>query len=155
MERERFIGRIWEPAAGDDSMVRVLREYHDDVFASELRMDDGVRCVCKGVDFLSTVPVMGVDNIVTNPPFCVGQKFVEHALKCANRKVAMMLRLSFLETQRRKEMFARTPLRRVYVFAKRVNFDPEKKGSSMLAFAWFVWDKNWWRRGAHPELHWI
>lgn len=106
-----------------------------------------------GVDFLTTTKQ--VDHIITNPPFRLAEEFVLHALDCARDKVAMLLKLNFLETTGRKEFFQITPLRTVYVFSNRLSFDKGDtpgKGRGLLAYAWFVWQKNYQGK---PWIEWI
>lgn len=96
-----------------------------------------------------------VNNIVTNPPYKLAQEFIEHALKCADKKVIMLLKLNFLEGQKRYNLFKETPLKTVYVFSKRLSFDKgdEKgKGNGLLAYAWYVWEQGY--KGS-PTIEWI
>ncbi len=44
------------------------------------------------------------------------------------------------------------PLRSVYVFVRRLNFDPDAQGSTTLTTGWFVWERAY--RG-EPVLRWI
>ena len=50
-------------------------------------------------------------DIITNPPYAFAQEFVEQALKMIQpgRKVAMFLKLTFLEGKKRAELFKSTP----------------------------------------------
>ncbi len=147
LEREKFLGDIWEPACGDGAISKLLGS---DCVSTDLVFRGYGK---GGVDFLATE--MGADHIVTNPPYALAEEFVRHALKCSRGKVAMLLKLNFLEGQKRKALFAETPLRTVYVFSKRLSFDRadiKGKGNGLLAYAWFVWDKS---HDFHPELKWI
>ncbi len=146
MKRENFDGLIWECASGDGSMSKVLEKYND-VYSSDIRTDDNVYGE-KGIDFLRTNKT--VSNIITNPPYRHAKKFVEHALKCATDKVAMLLKLVFCEGIGRYKMFKTTPLKKVYVFCRRIQFG--SGGSPTLASAWFVWDKSY---KGEPNLDWI
>ena len=150
-DREKFDGDIWECACGKGHMSEVIKEYGYDVISSDL-IDRGYGKV--GVDFLTIEPKRKVGNIVTNPPFKFAQEFVEKALEVSEGKVAMLFKLAFLEGVKRNEMFNRTPLRRVYVFSKRLNFDFEtrEKSSPLMAFAWFVWEQGY---EGKPEIEWI
>lgn len=96
-------------------------------------------------------------NIVTNPPFKLAVPFVRKALDLAPNKVAMLLKIAFLEGQERAKLFAQSPLARVHVFSQRLAFVPgdgsrKLDGGGMMAFAWFVWDKQ--HVGA-PVLGWL
>src|SRR5262249_52092498 len=85
-----------------------------------------------------------VDAIITNPPYALVERFVECALDRAPF-VAMLLRLAFLESERRASLLDQ--LSRVHVFAKRLPMMHRegwngRKASSAIPFAWFVWDRQ-------------
>lgn len=153
MTREKFEGTIWECASGNGDMAKVIEEYYPEkVIASELRNDDDVFGE-KGIDFLNTH--RKVDNIITNPPFRFAKEFVLHALQCADKKVAMLLKLVFLEGIGRYEMFKNTPLKTVYVFCRRLPIyrrGIKMKNSGLIAYAWFVWEKGY---KGKPTIEWI
>jgi len=147
LSRETFEGVTWEPACGNGAISRLLpgtvisTDLHDRGFGES------------GVDFLREI--RPVDNVVTNPPYVLAREFVEHALKCARYKVAMLLKLNFLESQERYPFFENTPLRCVYVFSQRLSFDKGNeagKGNGLLAYAWFVWDH---RKEGPTQLGWL
>ena len=152
IDNERFEGRIWEPACGDGSMVRVLRDTGRPVDASDL-FDRGYGEI--GVDFLKSDRV--VENIVTNPPYNSAEGFVEAGLRQATHKLCLLLRLAFLEGgNRQRTIFARRPPSRVWVFSERITFYPAGavvKGTGTTAYAWFVWDKT--APPASSELKWF
>jgi DNA modification methylase/ParB-like chromosome segregation protein Spo0J len=146
---EEFDGEIWEPACGDGAMATVLQEAGYDVLSSDL-IDRG----CGDVrDFLTSRNVS--DNIVTNPPFKLAEKFLKKALACSRKKVAMFLPLNFLEGQDRNELLRRSPLKTVYVFTNRVTFyrtGTERKGHGRASFAWYVWEHGYQGR---PQIDWV
>lgn len=152
IENERFEGSIWEPACGDGSMVRVLRDSGRPVEASDL-FDRGYGEI--GVDFLKSSRV--VENIITNPPYNSAEGFVEAGLRQATHKLCLLLRLAFLEGgNRQRTIFAERPPSRVWVFSERITFYPAgaiQKGSGTTAYAWFVWDKQSANKMA--ELKWF
>ena len=76
IDNERFEGRIWEPACGDGTMVRVLRDTGRPVDASDL-YNRGYGEI--GLDFLKESRT--VENIVTNPPYNSAEGFVEAGLR--------------------------------------------------------------------------
>ncbi len=116
--------------------------------------------------YVRTAPV---DNIICNPPFNQAQQFVEHALTLARRKVAIVQRLAFLEGQKRKRLFEKTPLARIWVSSRRACMPPgigysdgprdqwgalkaqDGRGGA-IAYAWFVWDHAY--SGA-PTIGWL
>lgn len=149
---EEFPGVVWEPACGDGAISIVLSTASrvTQVVSTDL-FDRGHGET--GVDFLTTS--RQVDHVVTNPPYRLAQSFIQRALNVARWKVAMLLKLNFLEGQRRRPFLEASPLRTVYVFSKRLSFDKGDeagKGNGLLAYAWFVWDQRYHGR---PQLHWI
>lgn len=157
---ETFMGNVWEPACGDGSMSRVIEQYNQCI-SSDLR-DRGYGKT--GIDFLKTNSrAMGYDlcsNIITNPPFSLFQEFAEKALYEANEKVALFGKLQALEGQKRATFLQNSPLKSIYVFKKRINpmrngspvDENGKKWSSTMAFAWYVWDKEYVGK---PIVEWL
>ncbi|HYD99494.1 MAG TPA: hypothetical protein VEH84_08930 [Alphaproteobacteria bacterium] len=148
---ETFTGNVWECACGDGAMAQVLKEKGIDVVSTDL-FDRGYGE--PGVDFLKADKL--VDNIVTNPPYNLAGQFVTQGLRLAQKKLALLLRLAFLEgVERHQKIFAPTPPSRVWVFSERITFYPknaEVKGSGTTAYAWFVWDKEATEAG---QIGWI
>jgi hypothetical protein len=83
--------------------------------------------------------------IVTNPPYKYALEFTEHALTLAPH-VAMFLKLTFLEGQKRKKFFERHPPKYIYVYSSRrkcaMNGEFEDLGSSAACYAWFIWERG-------------
>lgn len=136
LERETFDGEIWEPACGDGAMSSVIERYGYRVKSTDLiyrGYGEG------GINFLRCNHQ--TDNIVTNPPFKLANKFIHHALEHAKNKVALLLRLNMLESKSRKKLFTEYPFARLYIHSERIPFKVKATtGSNAIAFAWFVWD---------------
>ena len=83
-------------------------------------------------------------------------EFVTKALELSDRKVAMFLKLQFLETKKRYDhIFKDKPLARVYVFVKRIRCfrnDVWNNDTSAVAYAWFIWDKEY---SGETRIRWI
>ena len=95
---------VWEPACGAGAIVRVLRESGVRVHATDL-VDRGCPASESGIDFLLAQRAPdGVEAIVTNPPYKLADQFVAHALRLVPH-VVMLLRLAFLESERRSSTF--------------------------------------------------
>ena len=104
---ERFEGRILEPSCGEGHMSRVLEAAGYEVVSRDL-VDRGYGEVA---DFLAIDNLAWDGNIVTNPPYKYAQQFVEKALSIIpeGKKVAMFLKLTFLEGKARRTLFRSTP----------------------------------------------
>lgn len=151
LDRETFIGSIWEPACGTGNICKELVNYGYSSISSDL-VDKGYGDF-KPHDFLTST--IKADNIITNPPFKLMEKFVELGLERTTKKVILLGKLAFLEGKRRKRMFEETPLESVYVFSYRVQFGREGveyTNGSMIAFAWFVWNHEYI---GLPTIKWI
>ena len=138
---------VWEPACGPGSIARVLRASGRSVFSSDLVDYKSEDQDLFDVDFLRTpaAPLV-TEAIVTNPPYKLAGEFVAHALHLAP-KVYMLLRLAFLESEKRRPILDGGQLARVLPFRNRLPMMHRdgwdgNKSSSAVAFAWFVWDRN-------------
>jgi len=154
LAQEEFSGKIWECACGDGAISDVLKEYHMNVYSTDL-IDRGYGDDI--IDFLNCEKREDINHIITNPPFKLALDFVNEAKKQCDGKIAMFLKTVFLEGSSRYDMFhdKEFPLKAVYQFSKRVSLTKngiKMKNSGMLAFAWFVWDKEWI---GEPVIRWI
>jgi hypothetical protein len=139
---------VWEPACGQGHLSEVLKKNNIHGRSSDLidrKYSDEI------LDFLA------IDNleqwngdIITNPPFKYAMQFVEKSLSLIpeGRKVAMFLRVQFLESKERKQFFKNYPVKTVYIASGRIqcamNGDFEKLGktSSAACYCWFIWEKG-------------
>jgi hypothetical protein len=143
---ERLPHHLWEPAAGRGAIVKVLRNAGHAVIASDL-IDYGEPTHFHRRDFLMERKAPeGTEAIVTNPPYKLAAEFVTHALQLCPL-VVMLLRLAFLESERRRGVLDAGTLARVHVFRNRLprmhrdNWNGPRASSS-IAFAWFVWSRD-------------
>ena len=151
LKREEFSGSVWECACGEGDISKVFVEHGFDVISTDL--------INRGYgtqeDFLTSDRI--ADNIVTNPPYKLALNFVLKAKKNGNNKIAMFLKTVWLESEARYEMFQdkEFPLKTVYQFSKRVTLYKggiKMKNSGMIAYAWYVWDRNY---VGEPTIKWI
>lgn len=160
LEEERFSSKVWECAVGGGHIADVLKDYGYDVYSTDIT-DRGYPNT-EIMDFLECEVEENDVDIITNPPYSKAKEFVKKALDISKDgvKVAMLLRLQFLEGKRRAELFNEYPPCKVYVNVSRVtcakNGDFEKHlretGSSPVAYAWFVWEKGY---TGDPIIKWI
>ena len=90
-------------------------------------------------------------DIITNPPYKYAKEFVEKALEISmdGTKIAMFLKLTFLEGKARKKLFLKNPPKTIWVSSSRLqcakngDFETYKKGvGTAVAYAWYVWEKG-------------
>lgn len=149
---EAFTSTIVEPACGEGHMAKAMQQLGYSVIASDA-VDRGFGCVA---DFLTSSPTE--HDIITNPPYKLQSEFVEHAMEVLRPggKLALLLKIQFLESAKRRSLFERYPPARIHVFSKRArtakNGDFASIGSALTCYAWFVWVKGY--RG-QPTIDWI
>ena len=143
---EKFTKKVWECACGEGHISKVLEAHGYEVISTDL-IDRGFG---EGyVDFLKTEKTNIPFDIVTNPPYKFAKEFAEKAIEVIadGRKVAMLLKIQFLESVKRRELFDKHPPMKIYVFSRRVgcalNGDFEATANRAMCFAWFVWQKGY------------
>ena len=152
LELETFSSRILEPACGEGHISKVLESNGYEVISSDL-IDRGYGEV---KDFFEITKWNG--DIITNPPYKYAEKFVRHSLEIINdgNKVAMLLKILFLESKSRKKLFEEFPFKTLYVSSSRLkcakNADFDSGGSSAVAYGWFIWEKGWY---GNPIIRWF
>jgi hypothetical protein len=151
LEKEKFIGNVWECACGDGAISKVLIDKGYDTYSSDL-IDRGYGET--GIDFLTSTKK--ADNIVTNPPFNLATEFTLKAFELSKGKVIMLSKISYLEGLKRKEqIFSKNKLEKVLVFSRRVPFKKKSSNSTasgLMAFGWFIYDVNY---NGLPTIDWI
>lgn len=109
LELEQFAPVIWEPACGEGHISKVLQAHGHEVISTDL--------IYRGfgdpepLDFLKET-LDGFDgDIITNPPYSLAQDFVQTAIDTVKlgRKVAMFLKIQFLEGKKRFALFEKSP----------------------------------------------
>ena len=163
LDVEKFSGTFLEPCIGGGHIAEVIKRYYPNniVYGCDL-VDRGypstLQCDFLTYDFLGAK----VDSIITNPPYSLAQEFLEKGMSLLNDngKLAMFLKIQFLEGVKRRDMFKKYPPKYIYVFTKRQN--PWRNGSSVdekgkpwsstMCFAWFLWEKGF---KGEPVIRWL
>lgn len=145
--------RVWEPACNRGHMAKPLKEYFGIVHASDIHdygAESGDWCQDRVIDFLwpnsesPQIAKIGVDWIITNPPFRLAEQFIARAWQVKGvQGVAMLTRTSFLEgAGRYNALFKPSPPSIVAQFVERV---PMVKGrldatvSTATSYCWLIW----------------
>ena len=116
--KEVKFSKIWEPACGMGHLSEVFKRNGYDVRSSDL-IDRGYGEV---QDFLGMDVQEWDGDIITNPPYKYAVDFIYKALQIIpdGKKVAMFLKVQFLEGKERKELFTHFPPRVVLVSSSRI-----------------------------------
>ena len=148
LEQETFNKNIWECACGQGHLSERLIASGYDVKSTDL-IDRGYGT--GETDFLNQMEQYDGD-IITNPPYKYAVEFTYKALDLVTEghKVAMFLKVQFLEGKARKKLFTQYPPKCIYVSssrllcAKNAEFQKMKDGGgSAVAYAWYVWEKGY------------
>lgn len=153
---------VWECACGEGHLAKELEKHGYAVKSTDIA-DRGYGEV---LDFLNT-DCRWHGDILTNPPFKYASEFVEHAMDLIEdgRLAVFFLKVQFLETAKRAELFKRCGLRYLIVNSERVccakngEFDKYFKqaengayrGGTQL-YCWFVFQKGY---TGEPTIKWI
>lgn len=157
LDVETFDKDVWECACGEKHLAYVFEDAGYNVRSSDI-VD---RAGNEVYDFLSSDNTSWSGDIVTNPPYRYAQEFIEKALKIVPRghKVAMFLKVQFLEGKGRRRLFETQPPKTIYVSSSRLlcakNGDftaMRRSGGSCVAYAWYVWEKGY---TGNPAVRWI
>lgn len=153
LEKEKFNKAIWECACGGGHISEVLRKHNYYVNSTD-KYSYGYEHQDMCYDFLEAKPTEY--DIITNPPYKYALEFCEKAIEVTYNKVAMFLKLTFLEGKKRLEFFKKYPPKKIYVFSSRVkcamNGDFDSIGGSAVCYAWFIWEKGFTGK---PVIDWI
>jgi hypothetical protein len=143
LKRETFPGSIWEPAAGEGDIVKILLECgYRDVQASDLH--DWEFQPCRTEDFLKST--YESDSLVTNPPYSLKAKFLTHAKRLVRHKIAMLLPLDFeytgcfLSHHRSDPTFSWKAL---YGFVQGIGWLKRTDRSGRRKVGWFVFERGY------------
>lgn len=149
MKLETFDKNIWEPCCGMNHITNVLKDNNYNVKTSDIidRVNDGSVEI---IDFLNYNEKYNGD-IITNPPYKLATEFVYKSLETITygHKVAMFLKLTFLETKKRYELFKKYPPKVIYVASMRFGcsqtgeFNSDGNTGSAIAYCWYIWEKGY------------
>lgn len=151
---EQFDEHVWECACGDGAISKVLVDAGHVVSSTDLN-DFGYGT--PGIDYLMETQLQA-DHIISNPPYKLANEFIKHSIELGVTKHCWLLRLAFLEGQKRfDDIFQHNPPARVYVFSKRLTIwrgdeDQAWYGSSgKTAYAWFCFEQG----ATDTRLSWL
>lgn len=148
LDIEQFDHNILEPCCGEGHISKALVDRGFNVTSRDL-IDRGYGEV--GVDFLESDESFDGD-IITNPPYSLAAEFVEKAMQTITdgHKVAMLLKIQFLEGKKRRKLLDTYRPKTVWVSTSRIvcarngDFSKHNRANcSAQAYAWFVWEKGY------------
>jgi hypothetical protein len=136
----------WEPCCGEGHMAEPLREVFGRVHASDV-YPHGYGAVGSfvgigGFTFDVAQCPFRPDWIITNPPFELAMDVAERAIADAHTGVALLVRLGWIASRERFDLFRSLQPTIFAPFSERVpmvEFRWDPKASTATDYAWFVW----------------
>lgn len=152
LEKEKF-NNVWECACGEGHISEVLKKHNIHFLSSDI-IDRKYGII---EDFLNTNR-KHTGDIITNPPYIYSSEFAMKAMNILkpNRKLALLLRIQFLESIKRQKLFIKYPPKFVYIFIRNIrcarNGDFKNSTGNASTYAWFIWEKGF---VGEPTIRWI
>lgn len=156
------VGEYLEPCAGQGHLSKNIIKLIPSAKITNLDIvDRGLEnvIVC---DFLDYKSEKKFDYIVTNPPYSLAKEFVEKGIELLqpDGKMAMFLKIQFVEGEKRRKLFQEIPPKYIYVFTKRMATfnngnqvdENGKPWATTMCHAWFVWKKGF---DGEPVVRWL
>lgn len=141
LKEEALPRNVLEPACGDGAMASVIEEIagRPCVVACDIEpLGYGIK-----KDFFD-IEVDGSNfenwGIITNPPFNLAVKFIEHGLALKPDMLALVLKATFWHAKSRRELFERTKPAAIYPLTWRPDF--LNKGAPTMDICWTVWRRD-------------
>lgn len=149
----RIPENVWEPAAGRGWISTALADHGHNVYSSDLfEYDDPLCEIETDTNYLITPNTSKSRGIITNPPYKhkLAETFARKAISESDF-VAFFLRLTFCESNGRYDFFCENPPELLIMSARiacfEENFSTDQGLGGMVAYAWYIWDKNSDRSG--------
>lgn len=104
-------------------------------------------------NYLEWEPTVKFSTVIGNPPYSLAQEFVDKSLDILSDRgrVLFLLRLAFLESQKRNPWWKEVPLKKVWVLSNRPSFTGNGKTDD-TAYALYLWEKGF---DGIAQLSWL
>lgn len=133
-----FFKMIWFPFNHYDSEFKMKADELKLQYKATHKFDD------LGNDFFTTLPPIGCDLMISNPPFSIQNKIIERSFKFIDegliKSFCLLLPLSTLETPSRANLYEKyIDKLSIIIFKKRIKF-LNCKGSFNTACCWICYN---------------
>lgn len=150
----------FDPSAGDGRMIRevIKRGNKGPHLVGDIRDESTAWTDLNASYFIGdflTIACPHFDFLLTNPPFSLAQRFVEHSLPSANSLVCILQSVAFQGTARRSSWLKKSGLRYVLNLPTRPKWEVDSGNrvfSNVWDFAWFIFKPGY---VGLPEMDWL
>lgn len=158
--RIQLNGIAIEPSVGNGNILQVLSEHYTGEYFPFLAYD----IVDRGwpnttiIDWMQVKELPNEEKfIIGNPPYSLAMEHIKHGLDLLNNGEYSihLLKIQFLEGQKRRKFFEEYPPKFIFVFSERQNCyknNIEIGNSSAICYCWYVWEKGF---KGNPTIDWI
>lgn len=166
LSKERFVGKIHDPACGGGNIVRACLEAGYEASGSDIttRVDPNEPWFRGEHDFLTEHSLAMFENLIVNPPFFRAkgaEAFIRKAISVTHGKVCAFVDVKFLAgTGRANGLFAEHKPTRIWIITPRVSCPPGeylanggKASGGTADWCWIVWDLS--SSSTSTELGWL
>ena len=136
---------VWEPHVGEGRIIDALQEFVPgprNLWGSDLFLPDGLEHRFEADHDAAKGPPEGCepDLVIGNPPFKLAEAHLRVFLELPSKPVvAVLLRMGFLESQKRSMFWAQYPVHEVHVFQTRPSFVEGGGGTDSFSYGLFIW----------------
>jgi len=141
LRHEKFDGEIDETCCGDGAISKVLKDHEYKVNSFDIK--------CYGYPKTHIEDTLhnaySRPNVVTNPPYNKATEMINHWLQITEGKVAVLMRLSYIEGVERYEQFKGIRPHKIILVTDRMKHKDRNTGkmvSSQFPQAWLIWDNS-------------
>jgi hypothetical protein len=158
IERVTFVGRIHDPCCGRGTIPEVFTLHTNNAVSGADLVNRGYGY--SKINFFEDERMH--PNIVTNPPYKIAQRVIEHALKRTDNRVAVLTQIKFLASQGRHKLFTDPRMEKVLIFSRRPSMPTgqmleehgeEIRGGGSIDYCWLVWNQS--KRKTSPTVEWL
>ncbi len=158
---EWFVGRGFDPAAGDGRMIREIMRRGNlcPHFINDIREEERPALIDCGEatigDYLTMVDPPACDFLVTNPPFTKAMEFVQKARTHVSGPICILQSIQWLGSQKRSAWFDNAGLAHMLILPRRPQWEVDsgdRVKSNVWDYAWFVFLPG---RHQSPNTRWL
>lgn len=139
MDNISFDGPISEPCCGDGSLARVIEHYGHHVIGTDL-VDRGYGLGHGPAYDILRAKSLVAPNIITNPPFNISAKIIDHLMQFRPKKMALLLKATYWHAKNRKKLYDKYPPSQILALTWRPDFLHQKRPT--MEVCWFIWDRD-------------
>jgi hypothetical protein len=139
MDHVTFEGSISEPCCGDGSLAKIVEHYGYNVIGTDIE-DRGYGLGHGPAYDILKANKLVAPNIITNPPFNISAKIIDHLMEFRPKKMALLLKATYWHAKNRQKLYEKYPPSQILALTWRPDFLHRKRPT--MEVCWFIWDQD-------------